>query len=521
MSDIVSLNLFLLPLLGGFIFVSRWNVSRFFILRADGYRILFHSSLAGICLLVITRTTIVLLTNGPDRISYFMQVSTKTWDSVAPFAYSGTAALSLLAGATLWYPLNWLVLNRDFHIDNTLQRRGDSLELVLRTALGQGKLVSLLLRNNELYVGYVVSNFNPIFKVNFLKVMPVLVGRCGEGELASFSTSYYNFYKDLRIDLLKSVSGIDPATIAKKGIHTFEDALNVQNLGIVVSIEQIRTAQMLGASHYGLDCQPINRMPETKIIAHRGGAQNRRNENTSVAFSAVLDQKGNGFECDVALSSDGEPVITHKPFYSSRIVTPKGRTMDLRVAKYEELKEQGVLHLDEVLRFVRDRTDESFECYLEPKLVNDELTTRIVRGIQRYKLTSRAHIITFYSRRAILRKAKELDARIKTSVILLNPLSNWSKLANNAHADMVVPGWRQKVFNFFHLVDTLPGIDLKLKVDKAHHDNLLVYAGIADDTKTTKWLCEIGVDGIYTNKVSLVQAAVAATNGLNAETDLN
>src|SRR6185369_14650634 len=151
-------------------------------LRADGYRLVFHPSLARICLLVITRTTIVLLTNGPDRISHFIQLSTKTWDSVAPFSYSGTAALSLLAGSTLWYPLNWLVLNRDFHLDNTLQRRGDSLELVMRTALGQGKLVSLVLRNDEVYVGYVISNFNPIFKVNFLKIMPVLVGHCGEGE---------------------------------------------------------------------------------------------------------------------------------------------------------------------------------------------------------------------------------------------------------------------------------------------------------------------------------------------------
>jgi glycerophosphoryl diester phosphodiesterase len=441
---------------------------------------------------------------------------------VAPFSYSGTAALSLLAGSTLWYPLNWLVLNRDFHLDNTLQRRGDSLELVLRTALGQGKLVSLVLRNNEVYVGYVISNFNPIFKVNFLKIMPVLVGHCGEGEPASFSTSYYDFYKYCRINLLKTVSKLDPTTIAKKGIQTFEEVLNIRNLGIVISIEQIRTVNILEASHYGLNYQPVNRMPETKIIAHRGGAQNKRNENTRVAFSEVLKQKGNGFECDVALSSDGEPVITHKPFYSTRIVTPHGRKMDLRVAKYEELKEEGVLHLDEVLQFMRDKTDESFECYLEPKLVNDELTKRIVTGIQEYGLTSRAHIITFYSRRAILRKAKDLDASIRTSVILLNPLSNWSKLANNARADMVVPGWRQKIFNFFHLVDTLPGIDLKLKVDKAHHDNLLVYAGIADDTKTAKWLCEIGVDGIYTNKVSLVQEAVAGMNGLNAEiTDLN
>jgi glycerophosphoryl diester phosphodiesterase len=501
--------------LGGFIFVSRWNVSRFFILRADGYRILFHSSLAGICLLVITRTTIVLLTNGPSQISDFIQDCTKTWDAVAPFSYSGTAALSLLMGSTLWYPLNWLVLNREFHIDNTLQRRGDSLELVLRTALGQGKLVSLLLRNDELYIGYVISNFNPIFKVNFLKIMPVLVGNCGQGELATFSTSYYDFYKDLRIDLLETVSQLDPTTIVKKGIHSFQDALKVQNLGIVISIEQIRTVKILEPGHYGLHCESINQMPETKIIAHRGGAQNRRNENTSVAFSAVLDQKGNGFECDVALSSDGEPVITHKPFYSSRIVTPSGKKMDLRVAKYEQLKEEGILHLNDVLQFVRDRTDESFECYLEPKVVKAELTEGIVRGIQKYGLTSRAHIITFYSRRAILREAKDLDESIRTSVILLNPLSNWSKLADKARADMVVPGWRQKIFNFFHLVDTLPGIDLKLKVDKAHHDNLLVYAGIADDTKTAKWLCEIGVDGIYTNKVSLVRDAVAQTNGLN------
>src|SRR5215510_2479468 len=47
-------------------------------------------------------------------------------------------------------------------------------------------------------------------------------------------------------------------------------------------------------------------------IAHRGGSK-LRPENTLAAFDHALSLGVDGLECDVHLSSDGEPVVIHDP----------------------------------------------------------------------------------------------------------------------------------------------------------------------------------------------------------------
>ena len=46
-------NLLLLPLLGGYIFISHWHVTRFDATRYTGERLLFHSATAGVVFLLV------------------------------------------------------------------------------------------------------------------------------------------------------------------------------------------------------------------------------------------------------------------------------------------------------------------------------------------------------------------------------------------------------------------------------------------------------------------------------------
>src|SRR5688500_8981224 len=94
-------NVLLLPLLGGYIFISYWNRTRFDAKRYSGERLLLHSALAGIFLLVVSFAVVsTIATNWPEAYDW--------WRRLVPFDHSGTSLGALLLGITLWWPLNWL-----------------------------------------------------------------------------------------------------------------------------------------------------------------------------------------------------------------------------------------------------------------------------------------------------------------------------------------------------------------------------------------------------------------------------
>jgi glycerophosphoryl diester phosphodiesterase len=57
---------------------------------------------------------------------------------------------------------------------------------------------------------------------------------------------------------------------------------------------------------------PLVSLTDLVAIAHRGGSK-LRPENTAIAFEHAASLGVDGFECDVHLSKDGEPVVIHDP----------------------------------------------------------------------------------------------------------------------------------------------------------------------------------------------------------------
>lgn len=243
-----------------------------------------------------------------------------------------------------------------------------------------------------------------------------------------------------------------------------------------------------------------------KIIAHRGGPA-RAPENTLLSFKRALDDGADGFECDVVLTRDGEPVILHVPFYSqsiSKLVGKKANVGNLDWIDMRGLRVDGepIPHLHDVLSFIKAH---SVECFFEPKQNSNNLVERVVRGIEEYEVVDKAHLITFYLRKNLLVHSKELNPMLKTSVILLTPCSRLTSRARAASADEVVPGW--KGINQIELL-ALCIDDLVKKVKETREQGIGVYSGIADDRKSARWLCELGVDGIFTNNVPLVKRTI-------------
>jgi hypothetical protein len=183
-------NLLLLPLLGGYIFISRWHVTRFDSTRYTGERLLFHSATAGVVFLlaafVVTRAAVLW---QPGFYS--------TWREAVPFAYAGTSFLAFLLGALIWIPANWF-LDREQQALLAVEQWGDFLEMLLNRSITETRQISLTLASGKVYVGFVTTAFDPSFPRKYLMLMPTLSGyRDSTTKEVFFTNDYATVYGEL------------------------------------------------------------------------------------------------------------------------------------------------------------------------------------------------------------------------------------------------------------------------------------------------------------------------------------
>ena len=177
-------NALLLPLLGGFIFISHWWRTRYFVLRFDGHRLIFYSAAAGAFFLTIsTLVTISFASQFPELIEW--------WQSFRPFPHLAKTFLSFLLGASIWWPLNRFFHEKQREIDRVIEEKDDPLEIMLRKALGQGRLIMFSVKNGKVYVGFVASLQDPSRTMQFIKIVPLMSGyRDKDTKVVQFTTFY-------------------------------------------------------------------------------------------------------------------------------------------------------------------------------------------------------------------------------------------------------------------------------------------------------------------------------------------
>ena len=171
-----AVNLFLPPLLGGFIFVSLWLPLRYWSQREGGYKLVFAASVAGGSFLLLAHFLVV----GLEATFPFQQLLA-WWYSVVPIDDSAQAILGFLLGATLWWPLNLLrffvpALRVENLVRQQILQAGDPLEVTLVQHLETQALLSVTLRSGKVYVGRVVSSINPAKRVESVRLRLVRSG---------------------------------------------------------------------------------------------------------------------------------------------------------------------------------------------------------------------------------------------------------------------------------------------------------------------------------------------------------
>ncbi|CAN5282765.1 hypothetical protein BH24GEM2_BH24GEM2_08000 [soil metagenome] len=183
-------NVLLLPLLGGYVFVTHWNRTRFSTRRYSGERLIFHSAIAGVVFLVIA----FLIVRG---IHSAQPVLARQWRSYVPFPYTGTSSLAFFLGCSSWWLAN-LVFTAEKEAVRAITIWHDYLEVLLNRALTNADLVSITTRSRKVYVGFVLTNFDPKFERKYLTIIPTLSGYRSEHDLQlHFTTSYLKVYQQI------------------------------------------------------------------------------------------------------------------------------------------------------------------------------------------------------------------------------------------------------------------------------------------------------------------------------------
>lgn len=146
----MNLGLFLIPILGGYWFLTHLYFTKYSALRESGYHLFFRSAFAGVLLSFLARLLIFPL----DR--YFPWIGT-LWKSFIPYDYYGTAILSVILGFLLPFALNPFY-GQEKAQRRTAEERGELIESIIADSLDRRKLIELSLKNGKVYIGFALRS---------------------------------------------------------------------------------------------------------------------------------------------------------------------------------------------------------------------------------------------------------------------------------------------------------------------------------------------------------------------------
>lgn len=215
-------NLLIFPILGGYYLLIRSELFRYLHQRIDRQKLIFNSIIAGVGLLILA---FILKT-----VWIFASPLTAGWcrDQVPiPLPYAGTTLLSFFLGIA-FAEISNLVINKKKCIRFAIQEIGSELELLLDYCANEDELVQITLKNDKVYVGWVLTLPIPQHS-SFVKIAPAFSGvRNKESKTIEFTTAYLDVY----------------STYISKG-----KATNVKLLSNLV----IKTEEILSATRFDID----------------------------------------------------------------------------------------------------------------------------------------------------------------------------------------------------------------------------------------------------------------------------
>lgn len=234
-------------------------------------------------------------------------------------------------------------------------------------------------------------------------------------------------------------------------------------------------------------------MKKTLLMAHRGFS-GRFPENTRRAFmEAIALGQCDGFESDVHLSADREPVVIHDAVLE-RTTNGKGPVRNLTFGQLAELdigswfdplfKDERIMHLDELLALVIE-----YDLALNLELKNGEvfypgMERIVIDHIRRMKAEKRVFLSSF--NHISMKQCKAIDGDIQTGLLYSHPLLEAEKYAAAHGVDALHPKY------------TCLGFEADL-AERSRRAGLKVNTWTVNDEEAMRFCVRLGVDGIISN----------------------
>jgi glycerophosphoryl diester phosphodiesterase len=235
-------------------------------------------------------------------------------------------------------------------------------------------------------------------------------------------------------------------------------------------------------------------------LAHRGFS-GKYPENTRTAFLKAIEETGaDGFESDVHLSSDGEPVIIHDQELS-RTTDGHGlvgdhtfaelRKLDNGIWKGSEFSGQKILHLDELLEIVAE-----YKVFLNMEIKSGEIFYRdiekiVIARINALGVGSRILLSSF--NHISVQRCMEVDGSIRRGFLYECPQIAMDEYGQKYGANALHPR--------FCCLKYSPDL-----VEKTHARGLEVNTWTVNTEEDIQYCMDLGVDSIISNYPDKVTA---------------
>jgi len=254
-------------------------------------------------------------------------------------------------------------------------------------------------------------------------------------------------------------------------------------------------------------------MKTIKVLAHRTG-MGQYPPNSLAGLKGSLADGAFGFECDISfLSLQEEPFVWLKEM--RRILQSPGVILEKMTSR--EIAWLGridcgekILRLNDVFDFLEQY---SLQAHFDVKYygldlfgqfcpisryLQDLAVRKIMRPALERKLAERISFVTFGGGWELLQRAKTVDARIGTNLVISLP---WLTIDRHfGYLDAITIGWKKP--NPWRWPWCAGRLDRLLET--ARGQGLKVYGGLADTKKEVEWLVAKNFDGIWTNQALLV-----------------
>lgn len=189
-------SLWILPLLSGYYFLSRYIYKKYKYDRLEPQRLIFDSFIAGTILFLITyivRIIVSLLFPSliPNVYNILYKLPIQENQLLWTFVFNFVAVISLTKIVNYIYNKNDY-FNWKKPVEKAVDDFGDEIEQLFKETAENENLIQVTLKNNKVYVGF-VQYIPPPKESNYLKIIPVISGyRNNKTKKIKFTTDYYD-----------------------------------------------------------------------------------------------------------------------------------------------------------------------------------------------------------------------------------------------------------------------------------------------------------------------------------------